>query len=329
MYSTYPLIAKYLDGTAASGLYEAKLGREEFGKEVHVFSAAFREKEIDEILKISDHIVFNSFGQWQKYRKRAVAAGISCGIRINPQFRTQRSDIYDPCADNSRLGVTKANFRPDLLDGIEGLHFHTLCEQNSDALVETLAEVEKKFGEYIYRMKWVNFGGGHHITRSDYDCEKLINCIKTFKEKYGVEVYLEPGEAVALNAGFLVATVLDIVSNGASIAILDASAACHMPDVIEMPYRPPLYNSGAPQEKKYTYLLAGATCLAGDVIGSYSFDGELNVGDKLIFEDMAIYSMVKNNTFNGVPLPDILLRQKDNTIKTIKTFTYPDFKSRL
>ena len=325
----YPLIGKYLSGTTASGLYEARLGKEEMGKENHVFCGAYKDDEIDEIFEICDHIVFNSFNQWEKFRDKAIARKKSCGIRINPEHSTQEHGIYDPCSFGSRLGVTRENFKLESLNGLEGLHFHTLCEQNSDALIETVAAVEEKFGDIIPKMKWVNFGGGHHITREDYDIEALINCIVSFKKKYGVEVYLEPGEAVALNAGYLVTEVLDTVKNGIDIAILDASAACHMPDVIEMPYRPPLYNSGKDGEKKYTYRLAGATCLAGDVIGDYSFDNPLNIGDKLIFEDMAIYSMVKNNTFNGMPLPSIAVLKKDGTIETVKSFGYEDFKYRL
>lgn len=331
MYAVYPLIGQYLAGTTASGLFEARLGKEEMGKETHIFSAAYPEKDFDEILTLCDHISFNSFSQWEKYREKALRTQKSCGIRINPEHSTQDHGIYDPCAEGSRLGVTRKHFREDLLDGIEGLHFHTLCEQNSDALIETLAAVEEKFGEFIPRMKmkWVNFGGGHHITRNDYDRKALIDCIKRFKEKYQVEVYLEPGEAVAYYAGYLVASVLDIVHNGIDIALLDASAACHMPDVIEMPYHPPLWQSGKPGEKPYTYRLAGSTCLAGDVIGDYSFDTPLKIGDKLIFEDMAIYSMVKNNTFNGICLPAIALMKKDGNIKPIRIFGYEDFKTRL
>ncbi len=329
MFAVYPLIGEYLDGTTASGLFEVKLGYEEMGKETHVFSSAYIEQEFDEIVKICDHITFNSFSQWKRYKEKALKAGTSCGIRINPQHSTQEHGIYDPCAVGSRLGVTKANFRPELLEGIEGLHFHTLCEQNSDALLETVEAVEEKFGEFLPHMKWVNFGGGHHITREDYDKEALIQCIRKFREKYNAAVYLEPGEAVALNAGYLVASVLDIVENGIEIALLDASAACHMPDVIEMPYRPPLWQSGTSEEKPYVYRLAGATCLAGDVIGEYSFDQPLAVGDKLIFHDMAIYSMVKNNTFNGMRLPDIALLPREGNIKKIRSFGYEDFKGRL
>ena len=329
MFAVYPLIRKYLDGTTASGLFEAKLGYEEMRGETHIFCAAYIERHFEEILKICDHITFNSFQQWEKYREKALLLGKSCGIRINPEYSTQRQTIYDPCAAGSRLGVTKKNFRGDLLIGIEGLHFHTLCEQNSDALIETLAAVEEKFGEFLSGMKWINFGGGHHITREDYDREELIACIQSFKERYNVEVYLEPGEAVALNTGFLVTTVLDIVENEMNTVLLDVSAACHMPDVIEMPYRPPLNGSGRAYEKPYTYRLAGATCLAGDIIGDYSFDKELQVGDRLEFCDMAIYSMVKNNTFNGICLPSIVLRRKNGSVDVVRRFGYQDFKGRL
>ncbi|RHO52981.1 carboxynorspermidine decarboxylase [Ruminococcaceae bacterium AM07-15] len=329
MFAVYPLIGEYLAGTTASGLFEAKLGKEEMGGETHIFSAAYVEEEFEEILQVCDHISFNSFAQWKKYRERALKAGKSCSIRINPEHSTQEHGIYDPCAAGSRLGVTRKNFEPEELEGIEGLHFHTLCEQNSDALVETVQAVEEKFGPFLHQMKWVNFGGGHHITRSDYDRKALIDCIRAFREKYDVQVYLEPGEAIAYYAGFLVTKVLDVVENRIQIALLDASAACHMPDVIEMPYRPPLMDSGEAGEKAYTYRLAGSTCLAGDVIGDYSFDHPLKEGDKLVFEDMAIYSMVKNNTFNGICLPSIALRKEDGSIQVIRRFGYQDFKGRL
>ncbi len=328
-YSLYPLIGEYLSGTTASGLYEAKLGAEEMGGETHVFSAAYRDDQIDEIIDICDHIIFNSFSQWERYREKAIKSGKSFGIRVNPEFQTGSHEIYDPCAPFSRMGVTIDNFRADLLDGIEGLHFHTLCEQNSDDFVSTLKAFEEKFGRYISQMKWINFGGGHHITRDDYDTKLLINAIISFKERYDVEVYLEPGEAVALNAGYLVTTVLDIVNNGKEIAILDTSAACHMPDVIEMPYRPPLYMSGEEGVKNYSYRLAGPTCLTGDIIGDYSFDKMLEVGDRLVFLDMAIYSMVKNNTFNGMPLPSIAVLKESGEAEIIKEFGYSDFKDRL
>ncbi len=329
MFSLYPLMGRYLSGTAGSGLYEAKLGYEEMGKENHVFSPAYHEEEFDEILQVCDHIIFNSFSQWERFKDKALKSKKKFGLRINPEHSTQDHAIYDPCSPGSRLGITLANFKPEQLDGISGFHFHTLCEQNADALIETLAAVEEKFGQYLHKMEWVNFGGGHHITREDYDVEALINAIKKFKEKYNLKVYLEPGEAIALNTGFLVSTVMDIVDNGIKIAILDASAACHMPDVLEMPYRPRIIDSGMPQEKPYTYRLGSATCLAGDVIGDYSFDRPLNVGDKLVFCDMAIYSMVKNNTFNGMKLPSIAIAKSNGEVEVVKTFGYEDFKNRL
>lgn len=329
MFSLYPLMGRYISGTAGSGLYEAKLGHEEMGKENHVFSPAYHEEEFDEILQVCDHIIFNSFSQWERFKDKALKSNKKFGLRINPEHSTQDHAIYDPCSPGSRLGITLANFRPELLEGISGFHFHTLCEQNADALIETLAAFEEKFGQYLYQMEWINFGGGHHITREDYDVEALIGAIKSFKEKYGVKVYLEPGEAVALNTGFLISTVMDIVDNGIKIAILDASAACHMPDVLEMPYRPRIIGSGLAEEKPCTYRLGSATCLAGDVIGDYSFDRPLNVGDKLVFCDMAIYSMVKNNTFNGMKLPSIAIAKSNGEVEVVKTFGYEDFKNRL
>lgn len=330
MFRVYPLLAQYLCGTTASGLHEAKLGREEFGQEVHIFNPAYREDEFEEILSVSDHIVFNSFSQWERFGKRALAAGKQCGLRINPECSTQEGhDIYDPCAPYSRLGITKANFEPDKLAGISGLHLHTLCQQNADSLVTTLEAFETAFGEYLYGMKWLNLGGGHHITREDYDLELLIRTLQRIQETYGVTVYLEPGEAVALNAGFMVASVLDTLHNGMDIAILDTSAACHMPDVLEMPYRPDILGAGQPGEKKYTYRLGGPTCLAGDIIGDYSFDQKLLPGDRLVFCDMAIYSMVKNNTFNGIRLPDIILHKAEGQNETVRSFGYEDFKNRL
>ena len=329
MFAVYPLIGKYLAGTAASGLYEARLGHEEMGGETHIFSPAYTDAEFDRILRYADHIIFNSFAQWARFKDKALAAGKRCGMRINPEHSTQEHAIYDPCAPFSRLGVTRTNIREDQLDGLSGLHFHALCEQGADALIETIAAVESSFGDLLPQMRWVNFGGGHHITKPGYDVSALIDSIRRFKRKWNVEVYLEPGEAVALNAGYLAARVIDIVDNGMPIAILDASAACHMPDVIEMPYRPPLRGGGLPDEKLYTFRLAGPTCLAGDVIGDYSFDQPLHPGDMLLFEDMAIYTMVKNNTFNGMPLPAIALWQADGQIRIVKSFGYEDFKNRL
>lgn len=330
MFSMYPLIAQYLHGTTASGLYEAQLGHDYFSGETHVFSPAYPPADFDALLQVADHIVFNSFAQLEKYGARARMAGKMCGMRVNPECSTQEGhDIYDPCAAGSRLGVTLANFRPDLLDGIDGLHMHTLCEQNFDALATTLESFEAKFGRYLHQLKWINLGGGHHITRDDYDREGLIACIKRLRETYQVEVYLEPGEAVVLNTGFLISSVLEVVHNEIDIAILDVSAACHMPDVIEMPYRPPVLHAGQPEEKPHTYRLAGPTCLAGDVIGTYSFDSPLREGDRIIFEDMALYTMVKTNTFNGMPLPSIAIAHVDGTTEIVRTFSYQDFKMRL
>lgn len=331
-FATYPLIARYLDGCTASGLFEARLGYEEmakpFGKENHIFSPAYRDEEFDEIAKICGHISFNNIRQYEKFKDIAKAAGASCGIRINPEHSTQEHGIYDPCGEYSRLGTTLANF-PDLPDGVEGLHFHTLCEQNADALCETMVAVTEKFGDFLGRIRWLNMGGGHHITRPDYDIDLLIEEIRSERNQYGFDVYLEPGEAIALNAGYLVTTVLDTFKNGMDIAILDASAACHMPDVLEMPYRPNIQGSGKPNAKAFTYRLGGNTCLAGDIIGDYSFDNKLSEGDRLVFEDMAIYSMCKNNTFNGVGLPSIYLLKENNELALIKQFGYDDFKSRL
>ena len=338
-YAVYPLISQYLYGATASGLFEARLCHEEMpGSENHIFSPAFREEDMPEILSICDHIVFNSIRQLELFGARAKEAGLQVGLRINPQISTQPAEhaIYDPCAPGSRLGVTLDEFRdgmgqnPTLLSLLDGLHFHTLCEQNSDDLETTLIGFEEQFREWLPQMKWINFGGGHHITRSDYDIPRLERCINRIKEGYGLTVYLEPGEAIALNAGYLHTQVLEVQHHAGAmdIAILDTSAACHMPDVLEMPYRPPLRDSGQPGEKAYTYRLGGPTCLSGDIIGEYSFDTPLKEGQTLIFEDMAIYSMVKNNTFNGMPLPAIYLKQGyDYTL--IKSFSYQDFKSRL
>lgn len=330
MYSLYPLIGEYISGATASGINEARLGYEYMGKENHIFAPAYKENEFDEIVKICDHIIFNSYNQFAKYKDSVKKAGISCGIRVNPQFSTQEGhEIYDPCQPGSRMGITLSEFEKHDFTGIEGIHFHTLCEQNSDALVATLKVVEEQFGQYFSQLKWINFGGGHHITKPDYDRKALIDAIKYIREKYNLIVYLEPGEAIAVDTGYMVTEVMDIVHNHIDIAILDASAACHMPDVLEMPYRPPLENAGEANEKKYTYRLSSYTCLAGDIIGDYSFDEPVQVGDKLYFEDMAIYSMVKNNTFNGIPLPDIAVMGKDGECKVIRHFSYEDFKNRL
>ncbi|MEN6595806.1 MAG: carboxynorspermidine decarboxylase [Clostridiaceae bacterium] len=330
MFRVYPLIARYLSGASASGLFEARLAHEEMGGENHVFSPAYTESELRELVGICSHIVFNSFAQLEAHRPVWQTANVSVGIRVNPECSTQSGhEIYDPCAPFSRLGVTKRNFRSDLLDGVEGLHFHTLCEQGADALVETYMAFEQAFGEFLPRMKWLNLGGGHHITKPGYDVAALEDLIRSIQAKYGVTVYLEPGEAVALNAGELDTTVLDVVENGMHILILDASAACHMPDVLEMPYRPALENAGEPNEKACTCRLAARTCLAGDVIGDYSFDRLPTIGERLTFGDMAIYSMVKTNTFNGMPLPAIALEHEDGDCELVKTFGYQDFKGRL
>ncbi len=329
MFSLYPLIGKYLAGTAASGLYEAKLGKEEMGKENHIFSPAYREDEIDEIISICDHIIFNSPQQLKKYKEKVINKGKSIGLRINPECSTQKGhEIYDPCRPGSRLGTKLSQITDEIFEGIEGIHFHTLCEQNSDALDITLKAVEEKFDKYLKKIKWINLGGGHHITRCNYDTNTLKNCINRIQDKYGAEVYLEPGEAIALNAGILLTEILEITENDIKIAIIDASAACHMPDVIEMPYRPIIKNSAEPNKKPYTYQVAGPTCLAGDIIGNYSFDLPLQTGQKLEFLDMAIYTMVKNNTFNGMKLPDIIL-EDNGKYQIIRSFGYYDFKMRL
>ena len=330
-YDLYPVLAPYLAGTEASGLYESRLGREELPeKENHVFCAAYRADEFEELLQYADHIVFNSPSQLAKFGPAAKAAGKSVGLRLNPECSTQEGHaIYDPCAPGSRMGIRACDFTDELADLVDGLHFHTLCEQNSDDLETTLRAVEEKFGKWLFKMNWLNMGGGHHITRDDYDIERLISCINHMKETYGLQIYLEPGEAFALNAGYNVTEVLDIVENNGKILILDTSAACHMPDVLEMPYRPPLKDSGLPGEKPYTYRLSCNTCLAGDVIGEYSFDSQIRIGDRLYFEDMAIYSMVKTNTFNGIPLPSIAVMDKAGNCRMIKEFGYEDFKNRL
>ena len=336
MFSLYPLIGKYLAGTTASGLYEARLGYEEMGGETHVFAAAYRVDEFDELLDICDHIVFNSFNEWERYREKGLAAQkkpgsrLKFGIRINPEFSTQTKAIADPCRLGSRLGVTRINFRPDLLDGLSGIHFHTLCEQGSAALAATIQAVEEKFGSYLYKMQWINLGGGHYITKKGYDISTLIHSITHLKEKYDLEVYLEPGEAIALEAGFLVTSVLDIVENaGVRTAILDGSAACHLSEVLEMHYRPKIIGAYRPDEKRHSYSLAGPTCLAGDIFGEYSFDKPLEVAQRLVIEDMATYTMVKNNTFNGIRLPAIAIARKNGRIDRIREFGYNDFRTRL
>ncbi len=330
MYYFYPLICQYLRGTAASGLYEARLGHEEMGGENHIFSPAYRPDEFEEITTLCDHIVFNSLQQWKQFGPAALARGCICGLRINPELSTQEHAIYDPCAPGSRLGVRLSELEPDSLQGITGLHFHTLCEQGAEPLAETLAAVEAKFGGYLSHMQWINFGGGHHITKPGYNLSLLKQCIRRMQDQYGLLVYLEPGEAVALQAGFLVTSVLEVQpGDPMENVILDTSAACHMPDVIEMPYRPPVVGSGEPGEKPYTCRLGGPTCLSGDVIGEYSFAAPLHAGDRLVLGDMAIYSMVKNNTFNGMRLPNIVAVDEQGQWKIVREFGYDDFKMRL
>jgi len=335
MFSLAPLVRRYLAGTCASGLYEARLGREEFGGEVHTFCAAYRDADFDEVLGYSDHLVFNSVRQWHHFRERCLAAleqrpQLRFGLRVNPRHSEGAVPIYDPCAPGSRLGVTREELAGAELDGISGLHFHTLCEQDLPPLARTLSAVEAQFGAWLEGMEWINFGGGHHLTREDYQVEELIALIRDFRARRGLAVYLEPGEAVALNAGVLVAEVLDLKRNELDLAILDTSATCHMPDVIEMPYRPRILGAGEPGELPHGYRLGGQTCLAGDVIGDYSFAEPLHIGRRLLFADMAHYTMVKTNTFNGVPLPAIAIwNSRTDALRIVRRFGYGDFRDRL
>lgn len=329
MWSTFGLVKKYLYGATASGLWECKLAFEELGKEVHTYSPAFKPDEIELIAKMSDHLVFNSLGQLRRYKDivKKTNPNISLGIRVNPEYSAAPVDLYNPCGAYSRLGVVRSEFKWD--KAIEGLHFHALCEESAKALEGVLRAFEEKFGEFIPGCKWINFGGGHHITKKGYDRELLIQLIKDFKEKYNVQVYLEPGEAVGWQTGVLVASVIDIVHNGIDIAILDTSAEAHMPDVLAMPYRPGVRGAGKPNEKPYTYRLGGNSCLAGDIIGDYSFDEPLQIGDKIIFEDMIHYTFVKNTTFNGIRLPSLAILRKDGKLDVVKRFDYCDYKHRL
>jgi carboxynorspermidine decarboxylase len=331
MFSLFPVIRRYLHGITASSVDEARLGFEEFGQEVHVCAPAYRDSEFSELLNYSSHIVFNSFSQWDRFKPnvRAQKQEVLCGIRVNPEHSEVRIPIYDPCGPCSRLGVTRVNLQTGNLEGITGLHFHNLCELNADALARTLVVFEENFGEFLTDMQWVNFGGGHHITRYDYDVDLLCSLITEFKRRHPVEVYLEPGEAIALNSGILVSTVLDIIHNKMNIAILDTSAAAHMPDVLEMPYQPDIAGAGKVNDYPFSYRLGGVTCLAGDVIGDYSFPEPLRVGSKLIFLDMAHYTMVKNNTFNGIRLPSIVIRDSEKKICVVRQFTYEDYRNRL
>ena len=340
MFSVFPMLAERLDGVCASSPHEARLGREEFGpgldKEVHTFAAGYSEKDIRDLCETSDHIVFNSLAQLNRFRPlvRELAAGlgrdIELAVRINPEHSEGAVPIYDPCSPGSRLGIRRAQFDPDGLDGVTGLHWHNLCEQDADCLARTIEAVEKQFADVLPRMRYVNFGGGHHITRPGYDVDLLVDLIVRFKEKWDVEVYLEPGEAVALNAGYLAATVLDVVQADVPVAVMDSAVPCHMPDVIEMPYRPLIAGSGEPGEKPWTCRIGGPSCLAGDVAGEYSFDAPLTAGDKLVFTDMAIYTMVKTNTFNGIRLPSIYrFDPRTETMALVRSFGYEEFRNRL
>lgn len=328
MWSTFPLVRQYLHGITASGPIEARLGREEFGKEVVTYAPAYSEEDIEEVIRYSDHIIFNSFHQFEKYRP-VIPHDKSLGMRVNPGYAEVKVDLYNPCGPCSRLGVTLENFQGQSLEGLQGLHFHAMCEQGADTLERIVKVFEEKFGRYMPGMKWLNLGGGHHITREDYDIDLLCRIVSRLQEQYKVQVYLEPGEAIALNTGVLVASVLDIVDNGMKVAILDTSAEAHMPDVLAMPYRPNIIGAGQPGQKKHTYRLGGLTCLAGDVIGDYSFDEPLQAGSQLVFLDMAHYSMVKNTTFNGVKLPDIGVLTQDGQVKIVRRFGYEDYRNRL
>ena len=331
LWKSFDTIRPYLNGCCASGLHEAKLAHETFGKEVHTYSPAFKEEQIEEIAKLSHHLVFNTPAQFKYFSKKAkeINPGLSLGLRVNPEYSEAPKEIYNPCGINSRLGTTLENFDDTLIEELDGLHFHALCEQDSNALENVLKNFEDKFGKYISNMKWINFGGGHHITRKGYDVEKLIQLIQNFKAKYNVEVYLEPGEAIGWQTGTLISTVLDIVHNGMDIAILDTSAEAHMPDTIIMPYRAEVRDAGKAGEKAHTYRLAGNTCLAGDIMGDYSFDTPLHPGDKVIFEDQMHYTMVKATTFNGIKLPSIAIQRVDGSIEVVHEFGYEDFKNRL
>ena len=331
LWKSFPLVRKYLDGCCASGLHEARLAEEEFGKEVHTYAPAFKEEELEEIASISQHLVFNSPAQFKRFAAKAkeVNPKLSLGLRVNPEYSESPKEIYNPCGIHSRLGTTIENFDESILEHCDGLHFHALCEQDSSALENVLKNFEAKFGTYISRMKWINFGGGHHITRKGYDVDKLITLIRSFKTRYNVEVYLEPGEAVGWETGPLIATVLDIVHNGMDIAILDTSAEAHMPDTIIMPYRAEVRGAAKAGEKAYTYRLAGNTCLAGDIMGDYSFDKALEIGDKILFEDQMHYTMVKATTFNGIKLPCIAIERRNGTIELVREFGYEEFKRRL
>jgi carboxynorspermidine decarboxylase len=330
MWSTFPLIRKTLQGVCASSPWEARLGREEFGREVHSFAAAFKESDVVELLSISNHLVFNSFNQLERFRPLWEKSNVSIGLRVNPEHSEGHTAIYDPCAPNSRLGIPVAEFEGRSLAGVKGLHFHTLCEQLFEPLERTARAFEEKFGRYLHGMKWLNLGGGHHITREGYDIDGLVELVKYFREKYAVEVYLEPGEAIAIGTGILVSEVLDLVKNGMETAILDVSATCHMPDILEMPYRPAITGGFDAGEKPYNYRLGGPSCLAGDIIGDWSFEQPLLPGDRVVFEDMAHYTMVKTTTFNGIQHPHLCTYEPETgELQIVRSFSYPDFRSRL
>ncbi|MFN3266489.1 MAG: carboxynorspermidine decarboxylase [Deinococcales bacterium] len=330
LWASFDIIKQYLHGTTASGLYEAKLGHEEFGGEVHVYSPAFTEPDMQEILEIADHLSFNSFSQWQRFKPMVQNSSrkVSCGIRINPEYSEVETPLYDPCVPFSRLGVTKAEFKPELLEGLEGLHFHSLCGKGADTLERTIAVIERNFGEFLPRMKWVNFGGGHHITKAGYDVESLIAVVKRFREKWGVEVILEPGEAVGWQTGWLVSSVVDTLHNGMPIGILDISVSAHMPDCLEMPYRPEVLGAAEAGVLAHTYRLGGTTCLAGDVIGDYSFEKPLELGTRVVFDDMIHYTIVKTTMFNGVKHPSIGILRENGSFDVVREFGYSDFKAR-
>jgi carboxynorspermidine decarboxylase len=331
MWSAFDLVRQYLPGATASSLNEALLAKHEFGREVHVYAPAYSDAEFPQILGIADHLVFNSFSQWERFKPMVQASkrAVSCGIRVNPEYAEVDTNLYNPCMPFSRLGVTRAEFREDLLDGLEGIHFHSLCEKNSDTLERTLAHLEAKFAEVLPRMKWVNFGGGHLMTREDYDIPLLIKIIRRFRERWGIEVILEPGSAVAWRTGWLVSTVLDVMKNQKDIALLDSSVSAHMPDCLEMPYRPNILEAGFPNEKAHSYILGGTTCLSGDVVGEYSFDHRLEVGSRIVFDDMMHYTMVKTTMFNGVKHPSMGILRENGQFETVREFSYEDFKSRL
>lgn len=334
MWSVFSLLREYhISGATASSLNEAILAKEEMQGEVHVYAPAYSDDEFPQILSLADHLVFNSFHQWQRFKDQVNEARkqrtIHVGIRINPEYAEVETDLYNPAGKFSRLGVTRKEFREDLLDGIDGLHFHTLCEKDSDTLERTLRVIEENWGDILPKVKWVNFGGGHLMTRSGYDIDRLIRVIKEFREKWNVHVILEPGSAFAWQTGWLVSKVLDIVKNEKEIALLDVSVSAHMPDVLEMPYRPRILGADEPNKQPYNYIIGGTTCLAGDVVGEYSFQTPLEVGSPVIFDDMIHYTMVKTTFFNGVRHPDIGILKLDGSYEKIKSFSYEEFKSKL